>query len=91
MPYERRSNLILLRDKRELIIRLDKVYYFTRGNKAGLRKIGPETAEISRNKAPSKLRGSSQINTSQWNSGKICICVHCNYAMQYFYVTNSLR
>ena len=32
------SNLIILRDRRELIIRLDKVYCFTRGDKVGLRK-----------------------------------------------------
>ena len=30
--------LIILRDRRELIIRLDNVYYFTRGSKFGLRK-----------------------------------------------------
>ena len=30
------SNLIILRDKKEPIIRLDKMYYFTRRNKVGL-------------------------------------------------------
>ena len=43
------SNLIILRDKKELIIRLDRGYYFTRGYEVGLRKISPENANISRN------------------------------------------
>ena len=60
----RLSNFITLRDKRELIIRLDKVYYFTIGNKVGLRNIGPETAEISRNIDLSKKRGSPTIITT---------------------------
>ena len=42
------SNLITLRDKKELIVRLDKVYYITSGNKVGLRKIRWETASIKR-------------------------------------------
>ena len=46
-----------LRDRRELISRLDKVHYFTRGSKVGLRQIGPETAKISRNIHPNKARG----------------------------------
>ena len=41
----------------ELIIRHDKVYYFTRGKKAGLRNIGRDTAKISRNIDPNKLPG----------------------------------
>ena len=43
------SPLIILQDSRELIIRLDKVHYFTRGSKVSLRKIGPETAKMTRN------------------------------------------
>ena len=43
------KQLIILRDRGEQMIRLDKVYYFTSGSKVGLRKIGPEIAEISRN------------------------------------------
>ena len=31
------SNLIILRDKKEPIIRLNKMYYFTRRNKVGLK------------------------------------------------------
>ena len=59
------SNLIILRDRRELIIRLDIVYYNTRGSKVGLRKIGPETAKISRNIDPrSSYRGSPSVSTT---------------------------
>ena len=62
------SNLIILRDTRELIIRRDIVYYFTRGSKVGLRKSGPETAKISRNVDPSKARGSPCFSRSYCNS-----------------------
>ena len=55
------SNLIILRDRREMIIRLDKVYYNTRGSKVGLRKIGPEIAKISRNIDPSKAIGDPRV------------------------------
>ena len=40
-----------------MVIRLDKAYKFTRGNKVGLRKIGPKTMEISRNIDPSRYWG----------------------------------
>ena len=33
------------------------MYYFTRGNKVGLRKIDPETVTMSRNIDPGKLQG----------------------------------
>ena len=39
------QQLIILRDRRELIISLDKVHYVTRGSKVSLRKIGPETTK----------------------------------------------
>ena len=59
------SNSFILRDKRELIIRLDLVYYNTRGSKVGLRKIGTETAKISRNIDPSdSYRGSPSVCTT---------------------------
>ena len=50
------------------IIRLDKVYYFTRGCKVGLRKIGPETAKISRNIHPNKAWGSPSLSRTNCNS-----------------------
>ena len=55
------SKLIILQDRRELIIRLDKVHYFTRGSKICLRKIGPETVKISRNIHLNKARGSPSL------------------------------
>ena len=62
------SNLIILRDRRELIIRLDKVHYFTRGSKVSLRKIGPETAKILRNTHPNKAQGSPRLSRTNCNS-----------------------
>ena len=59
------SNLIILQDRRELIIRLDKIYYFTRGYKVGFRKIGPETVKSKKTKQRSKqYRGSTTITGS---------------------------
>ena len=55
------SNLIILRDRWELINRLDKVYYFTRGSKVSLRKIGSETAKISRNTSEYLKRGDPRV------------------------------
>ena len=69
MPVRWRfSNLIILRDRRELVIRLDKVHYFTRGSKVSLRKIGPETAKISRSIHPNKARGSPILSRTNFNS-----------------------
>ena len=65
------SNLIILRDRRELIIRLDKVHYFTRGSVVGLRKIGPETAKISRNLHPNKARGSPRLSRTNVTAAQI--------------------
>ena len=49
-----------------IITKHDKVYYFTRGNKVGLSKIGPETAKKERKSIYlSKLQGSSQVNYYQ--------------------------
>ena len=61
------SNLIILRDRGELIIILDKVHYFTRGSKVSLRKISPETAKISINIHPNKARGSLSLTCSRTN------------------------
>ena len=55
------SNLIILRDKRELIIRIDNVHYFTRGSKVSLRNIGPETVKISRNIHPNNVQVSRVV------------------------------
>ena len=62
------SNLISLRDRQELIIRLDKVHYFTRGSKVSLRKTGPETAKISRNMHPNEAPGSPSLSRTNCNS-----------------------
>ena len=49
-------------------MRVDKVYYFTRGSKVGLRKIGTVIAKISKNIAPNKARRSPRFNKSNCNS-----------------------
>ena len=62
------SNLIILKDRRKLIIRLDNCF-FTRGSRVGLRKIGPEIVKISRNIHPGKAQGSLHLSCSnivQW-------------------------
>ena len=45
------SNLIILRDRRELIIRLDKVHYFTRGCKVSLRNRPRNCENIKKHKS----------------------------------------
>ena len=62
------SNLIILWDRRELIIRIDKVPYFTRGSKVSLRKIAPETAKISRNIDPNNAWVSPSRRRTNRNS-----------------------
>ena len=62
------SSLIISRDRREPIIRLNKVHYFTRGSKVSLRNIGPETAKISRNIHPNKARVSPSLGRIKCNS-----------------------
>ena len=54
------SDLIILRNKKELIIRLDRAYYFTSGNTVRLRKIGPENVKIS------QIKGYEQMSSNCW-------------------------
>ena len=53
---------------REVIIRLDKMRYLTRGSKVSSRKIGPETLKISRNIHPNKARGYPSLIRTNYNS-----------------------